>query len=214
MAEGYYIANDQKVYIENNDTEGKLYYCSTATSCKLVPTSDLPIGYLLNAGNRGYTSETDVPYIKCESDQGSVKCKAISVEGTTCTASTVEIINDNNVYKLCLGTATTTDNIELSTSTTKKYFVSMANNNVYGTKKESNFVIINLIKGNALLNKENLDRYQITLTTSAYEIQEKTVENSNSVLCPSNTLSTALKEYTLNKSDDETLNYYKEVASQ
>ena len=211
VAEGYYIANAQKVYTEADDTEGTLYYCSTATSCKSVATSDLPIGYLLNSGNRGYADGTDVPYIKCELDQGSVKCKAMAVTGTACTASKVEVINDSGVYKLCLGTTTITDTVELSTSTTNKYLVSMAGNNVYGAQKQSHFVIVNLSKGNALLNNDNLDRYQITLTLTDYKIQEKTVENCSSILCPSNSLVTTLQEYSLNKEEGDTLNYYKQV---
>jgi len=213
VAEGYYIADAQKVYTEADNKEGTLYYCSSATSCKAVATSDLPIGYLLNAGNRGYTTATDVPYIMCKLDQGSVKCKAMAVSGTACTASTVGVINDSGVYKLCLGTATITDNVELSTTatTTEKYFVSMAGANVFGALKASHFVIVNLSKGNALLNSDNLDRYQITLTSTDYKIQEKTVENCSSVLCPSNTLVSTLKEYSLNKEEGETLNYYKQV---
>jgi len=218
MEGGYYIVNEStKAYIDDPAvTTGKLYQCSSSTSCALV--TDIPIGYLVNAGNKAYTAATDVPYIQCKEVTGGEKqCSPIAVSTKTdCTQGTAAglIAVDSNgaiTYTLCLATSAT-DGIPLNSDDTegKSYLIGMESANTFGALKASHFVIVNLSHGNVILNKDTLNRYQFTAQNSK-EVYEQVSSNVNN-FCNDGTPKT-LDEYVLDKADTDTVDYYKKASS-
>jgi len=192
---GYYLADDHKVLITEGDTTGTLYQCNGSSSCSIVPMSQMPIGYVQNSGS--IYPESEIPYIACTLYGNTITCKTVDVETvdesgavistTDCSSRNVgDLIRDtgedkSTVYKMCLSTTQSPILLDRDSTTVTNYFIKLDTETPFmKTKHPSNYVILNLKGGNAILNgvtegEEDHNKYQYTDNTQ--RIYEKSSGN-------------------------------------
>jgi len=239
--EGYYLADDSKNYVTATSTStGTLYKCTTESEtikCNAISTN-IPIGYLVNAGNQN--ESVDIPFIKCELsiDSQNVKstvCKPYTPVAitTNCSDSTptlsvgdiVAVTNNEGVitYDVCLALSdvgtiplgtrnseSTDPNLGI-TANTDKTGNYMIGGSLVDSSKDSLFVILKVGDANATVNQdEGQTIYQYTDDKALIYNQFTCTTDSNGAL--SITAPSNPVEYSLDSQSDG-VNFYEKTTT-
>jgi len=141
---GYYLKSilgeniDKPVKQENEP--GKLYYCEGKKgNCKLV--EEIKVGYYKNSDTN---YKDTVQYIKCSSYNDN--CYAVSVTNNDCESAKAGnlIVNktaNTDKFSICVNDS---NGIELS-ETSDKWFVSINDNDTFGSKVTNGYILIDII---------------------------------------------------------------------
>jgi len=217
-SDGYYIVDEtttKYALVAADGTAGTLYTCTTsAKTCTVVPDANIPIGYVVNAGDA--TPDT-VPYISCVAGtDGTITCKAVAVSATACSAAgiggLIKDTSDGIKYKLCLDDASAGVELDKEAATTTEYIIGVCD--AFG-KETSAFVIIDVSKGNALLHEkeESPDRYEFADEDSA-RINKSTFNPEGHCTSGALNADVEITEYKLKEdATDTSTNYYTAVSS-
>jgi len=167
--EGYYLVeeDDTTKLVTEDGKEGKLYQCSG--SCTEIKT-DIPIGYLVNAGNVAETDETDLPYISCKKEDDKVVCRTINVssEGPCDSIGGLlrKIIGTEYVYHLCVKSTGNGQAIHPDATKVTSYVIDVQGECQFDDGRTDSFVVVNVDHGHATLDKSTtgLPKYHYTDT--------------------------------------------------